>query len=77
MFIEASTLTDPEFESITLIGMNYDVDSYNALLGVIDSREGVSTTRDRLTNYYLARGVEVSAPPVGTSNIFLGSPLCN
>lgn len=77
MFIDAATLTDPEFESITLIGMNYDVDSYNALLSVIDAREGVSTTRDRLTNYYLARGVSVSAPPVGTSNIFLGSPLCS
>lgn len=77
MFIGAATLTDPEFESITLIGMNYDAASYSALLGVLDSREVVSSTRTRLTNYYLARGVQVTEPSAGTSNIFIGAPLCS
>lgn len=73
-FIEASSLTNEEFDSLTVSVPEYTKEVYEALLGVLESRESVSNTRDRLRYYFLARGVEVDEPK-GRSNIFVGGVL--
>ena len=75
-FIEAASLSDEEFESIELDDEEYSVEVYEALLAILDARESVSNTRDRLQYYFLARGVETSALE-GTSNILVGDVLCS
>lgn len=79
LIIGAATLSDLEWATVdaALDSFAYDSDSYAALLAVLDSRELVSNTRDRLTYYYQARGVEITAPSSGTSNIFIGGSLCD
>lgn len=74
--IGSTSLTDVEFDTITATVADYTLETYTQLLAVIDSRETVSNTRDRLTYYYLARGVEVSASTAGKSNIYVGDALC-
>jgi hypothetical protein len=75
-FIGAASLSDEEFESLDLEVQSYTVEVYDALLGVIDDRELVSTTRDRLTYYFQARGVSVTETSEGRSNILVGGDLC-
>ena len=77
MQIGATSLTDEEFDALTIEAVNLDVATYEALLAVLDSRELVSNTRDRLRYYYLARGVEVAEVSAGRSNIFVGAALCD
>lgn len=74
-FIGASSLTDDEFNSLTITEYGLDSETYEAILAVIDARETVSNTRDRLTYYFQAAGVEVVAPSAGQSNIYMGSVL--
>lgn len=74
-FICASSLTDEEFATFTISLQVYTEDLYNEILSVLDSRESVSNTRDRLTYYFQARGVEVTEPSAGKSNIYVGSVL--
>lgn len=76
-FIGASSLTDLEFESLEIESYAYDAATYEALLAIVDARESVSNTRDRLRYYFLARGVEVSASSAGRSNILVGAVLCD
>lgn len=75
-FIGAASLTDEEFDALTIESYGYDSATYEALLSVLDSREAISNDRDRLRYYFLARGVEVAALE-GVSNIFVGSVLCD
>jgi hypothetical protein len=75
-FINASTLTDEEYDAIDVESFGYDSDTYTLILGILDAREVVSSTRDRLTYYFQAKGVEVSAPSSGRSNILIGGDLC-
>lgn len=75
-FIGAASLTDEEFDSLTIESYGYDSATYEALLAVLDSREALSNDRTRLQYFFLAKGVEVSAP-AGSSNIFVGSVLCD
>jgi hypothetical protein len=75
--IGATSLTDEEFDALTIEAVNLDVETYEALLAVIDARELVSNTRDRLRYYYLARGVEVAESVPASSNIFVGASLCD
>jgi hypothetical protein len=74
-FIGATSLTDSEASTISLQGTFYDGDTYAALLGVLTSREAVSTNGDRLRAFFFARGVTVDALPAAGSNIFLGAVL--
>jgi hypothetical protein len=76
-FIGAASLTDEEFDSVTITVQDYSVQTYQALLEVIDNRELVSTVRYRLTYYFRARGVDVSPSSVGRSNILVGGLLCD
>lgn len=73
--IGTSSLTDLEYSSIDLDTQAYNIETYNALLGVIDSRETVSSTRDRLRYYFLARGVDIPTSSAAKSNIYIGSVL--
>lgn len=75
--IGASSLTDVEFATITESTQEYSVAVYTELLAVVDSRELVSNTRDRLRYYFLARGADVSTSDPGTSNIYVGSIICD
>lgn len=76
--IGASSLTDDEYETVDLDGNNFDLDTYEALLSVLNSRELVSNTVDRLRYYFLARGVEISeVDSQDESNILIGGSLCS
>ncbi len=45
---------------------------------VLDAREVVSNTRDRLGYYFQARGVTITTPSAAVSQIYIGSDLgCN
>lgn len=73
--IGATSLTDEEFDSIVLPGFALNEASYLAVLSILDSREVVSETRDRLTYYFLSRGVSVVATSKAKSNILIGGVL--
>lgn len=75
-FIGATSLTDLEYAGLPIENSSDDVANYNALLGVLDSRESVSNLPQRLQFYYEAKGVAVIAPQTGKSNILIGFPLC-
>lgn len=70
-------MNDEEFELITVETQAYTKALYDEVMLVLDSRESVSSTRDRLTFFFKARGVEVTAPAVAKSNVYLGSGLCS
>lgn len=80
-FIGSTSLTDEEAEIAE--GMiddeNNKEEVYNALLAVLDSREQVSTMRQRLRYFYLAQGVTFAqdgdSPFKVKSNILIGSVL--
>jgi hypothetical protein len=74
-FIGTTSLTDIEWGTITVSTQEYSVEVYAELLAVLDSREAVSDTRDRLRYYFLARGVSVSESSAGSSQIYVGSSL--
>lgn len=75
--IGAASLNDEEFELITVEVQAYTAELYTEIMLVLDSREAVSNTRDRLTSYFEARGVEVTEPSAGVSKIYLGDSLCD
>lgn len=74
-FIGASSLTDIEFESLTIDSAAHDEQTYDALNEVLTAREAISTLHDKLNYYFKAKGVEVGEVSVGGSNIFIGSVL--
>ncbi len=79
-FINAESLTDSEYDGITLEGSpDYTRETYLALRTVLEAREGVSDSVKRLKLYFIAKGVDVSSTPgahTPRSNIFIGSGLC-
>lgn len=74
-FIGATSLTDEEWGSLDVDISDDDETVYAALLAVLVARESVSTTKDRLRYYYLAKGAEVGETDTGSSNIFIGAAL--
>lgn len=75
LFIGAESLTDLEYSSIELDSAGYNEETYAALLGVLDSRESVSSMKERLKYTFLAKGVAVEDPDSAKSNIFIGAEL--
>ncbi len=76
--INAESLTDAEFETITLETPAYDRDTYLALRTVLEARDGVSDQVKKLKLYFIAKGVDVNSTPTipkANSNIFIGSGL--
>jgi len=75
-FISASSLTDEEWSTVSdLTDQSYTLANYSALSVILDAREAVSTTRNRLRYYFLARSVEIPESSTAKSNILLGSAL--
>jgi hypothetical protein len=74
-FIGAESLTDIEFDSLTIDSASYNSATYLALSAILAERESVSTMQDKLHAYFTARGVEVTQASTGRSNIFLGAVL--
>jgi hypothetical protein len=74
-FIGAESLTDLEFDSLTIDSAAYNSDTYEALSSVLESRESVSTIQDQLYFYFKAKGVEVTEASTAKSNIFIGDAL--
>ncbi len=76
-FVGAESLTDVEFASIDEdLSYGYNSDTYDALASMLETREAVSTTQDRLSYFFRAKGVEITVNATGTSNIYVGSVLC-
>lgn len=69
-------MTDDEFELITADTQDYTQELYSEVIAVLDSREAVSATRDRVKFYFQAKGVSVeAAAAAASSNIFFGDEL--
>ncbi len=73
-FISSESLTDEEFDSLTVTVEEYTKEVYEALKGVLEARESVSGQPKRLKLYFIAKGVDLLGVPSTTpnSNIFLG-----
>lgn len=76
-FIGAPSLTDEEYEGLELEDSDWNAETYTALLGVLEERDSVSDSTDRLEHVFLARGVEISesANDQPKSNILIGGGL--
>ncbi len=71
-FIGAESLTDDEWESVEDLDLSENVDRYTTLDGILFARESVSTIRDRLRNYYMAKGTDLPTVASGSSNVLVG-----
>lgn len=76
-FIDAASLNDDEFDLVTVTDQAYNDALYTNVLLILDSRESVSSVRDRLGFYFKARGVDISETPAAKSQIYLGGSLCS
>ena len=74
-FIGTTALTDAEFATIEAVAPVYDVNLYAELMSVLISREAVSSVRDRLRHFFMARAINVGEIQAGRSNIFVGAVL--
>lgn len=76
-FIGAESLTDEEFNALTLENTDDQIAVYQALLGVLQSRDLVSDDMTmRLQSYFLAKGIAVvKVEKIPVSNIFVGASL--
>jgi hypothetical protein len=68
-------LTDEEFDGLEIESASMNVETYEAILAILDARESVSSTRDRLKLYFEASGLEIEASSPGRSNIYVGDEL--
>ena len=75
-FIGQASLSDVEFDALEIESFALDAATHTAIAAVLESREAVSTALDQLRYYFLAKGVDVAATSVATTNIYLGSVLC-
>ncbi len=75
VFIGATSLTDLEFDGLSIDSAAYNEATYTALAQVLEARESVSDLQDKLVAYFAAKGVSVTALNTGKSNIFLGAVL--
>jgi hypothetical protein len=74
--INSESLTDDEWAEIDLTVEEYSQAVYDVLKAVLEAREAVSSQRERLTFYFLAKGVNVTnTAQTPTSQIFVGSPI--
>lgn len=77
-FINSESLTDEEFETVTLEEQTYTKETYEQLRTILEAREGVSGQTKKLKLYFIAKGVDLSgasSPKTPNSNIFIGSKI--
>jgi hypothetical protein len=75
LFIGSTTLTDIEWDEITITDQSDDLGVYAVLQDILNARESVSGLLDRLSYYFLAKGVDVSTEVEATTEIFVGGDL--
>lgn len=75
-FIGSTSLTNDEFNAIVLVNpeFEYNLETYQALVAVLDSREDISDARDRLKSMFESAGVVTEEPvlPETDSEIVMG-----
>lgn len=74
-FIGVATLSDEEFDALTIEAADFDAETYAAIDAVLDSREDISSAKDRLLYYFKAAGVDVGPIESPKSQIFVGGAL--
>lgn len=74
-FIASASLSDDEFDALTIESAPITQATYDALDAVLASRDAVSSDRDRLKYYFLSKGVSLTVAVQGSSNVFIGSEL--
>lgn len=76
-FIGSESLTTEEFETVPEDhGATYSPESYSDLKTILDSRESVSETHERLKAVYRAKGIVITDSAVTPqSNIYIGDEL--
>ncbi len=74
-FINATSLTDGEFDTVEATVAIYSQETYDDLARILETRESVSTMQERLIAVYAAKGVDVSEAETGKTNIYLGDVL--
>lgn len=75
-FIGSESLTDVEFDALTVTVQEYSLANYEALKLVLEAREGVSGQLQRLKDYFTAKGVDITAGArAAASQIFVGASL--
>jgi hypothetical protein len=77
-FIESESLTDEEFATVDdSLPADYTKEVYQALRTILEARENVSGQVKRLTEFFQAKGVDLSDPttPTPASNILIGGAL--
>lgn len=73
--IGSASLTDQEFDSLTISEFAYDQATYEALLAIMTTRGSVTTEKDRMKYVFLAKGASISDQDKGSSNIYVGGIL--
>jgi hypothetical protein len=76
-FIGAASLSDEEFDSLEIESAALDTDTYNAIYAILQARELVSNTVDRLRYYFQAANVYIPTASQAKSNIVVGRALCD
>lgn len=74
-FIGATSLTDPEFDTIDIDDQGNSREVYEALLLILDARSMVGNRQERLRCYFFAKGISFDKPKKSLSNIFVGGDL--
>lgn len=74
-FIGAASLSDDEFNSLTIESAGYDQETYDALFDILKARDSISAMLDRLGAYFKAKGVSLTEGSSGQSQIYIGSVL--
>lgn len=77
-FIETTSLTDVEYDSIDQTGMItniYNQEAYDQLSAVLEGRESVSDLQARLVGLFSAKGFTVDEADLAKTNIYIGDVL--
>ena len=77
-FIGTTSLTDEEFDGLTIESAAWDQATYDQLSAVLVAREAVSSMQDRLKYAFQASGVVIAGSPAAVnakSNILIGDAL--
>ncbi len=78
-FIGSTSLTDVEFDELTITAYGNDVETHDALKALLIERDEAPEIIDQLKFYFLAKGVTAlsddAQPDTAQSNIFIGSAL--
>jgi hypothetical protein len=80
IFIGVETLSDDEYNSLTINLDSNSIETYQALLAILETRDSVSQSKDRLRYYFQAKNAAIEEPDEDTfgddeSNILVGSSL--